>query len=240
MIQDGVQSQAFQMDSVLMIGQSNMAGRGDMADVTPIRNPRCFMLRNGRWQPMREPINPDRPIFEGRYRSGVSLGASFADSYAQHFGRNVGMIPCADGGTAMAEWLPGQLLYDHALLQTKLAQRTSRLKAILWHQGESDSHDPALVETYAQRFLTMIAELRREVGDVPVILGQLHPGIVAQVPGAQIDRMNSIFAQIARQLPGCAVAKTTDLTLKPDNLHFDAASCRELGKRYFQAYLQAL
>lgn len=240
MIQDGLQSQAFQMDSVLMIGQSNMAGRGDMTDVPPIRDPHCFMLRNGRWQPMREPINPDRPIFEGRYRSGVSLGASFAQSYARHFESNIGMIPCADGGTALAEWMPGQLLYDHALLQTKLAMRTSRLKAILWHQGESDSHDPRLVESYAQRFLAMITTLRREVGEVPVILGQLHPGIVAQVPSAQVDRMNGIFAELAMQLPGCAVAKAADLTLKPDKLHFDATSCRELGKRYFQAYLQTL
>lgn len=240
MIQDGVQSQAFQMDSVLMIGQSNMAGRGDIADVAPIRNPRCFMLRNGRWQPMREPINPDRPIFEGRYRSGVSLGASFADSYARHFERNVGMIPCADGGTAMAEWMPGSLLYDHAVLQTKLAQRTSELKAVIWHQGESDSHDPQLVETYAQRFLTMIGQLRREVGEVPVILGQLHPGIVAQVPAAQVGRMNGIFEEISLQLPGCAVAKAEDLRLRSDNLHFDAASCRELGNRYFKAYISVL
>lgn len=238
MIQDGVQTQAFQMDSVLMIGQSNMAGRGDLADVPAIRNPRCFMLRNGRWQPMREPVNPDRPIFEGRYRSGVSLGSSFADSYARQLDRNIGLIPCADGGTAMAEWMPGQLLFDHALLQTKLAQRTSQLKAILWHQGESDSHDPALLESYAQRFLEMIHVLRREVGDVPVIIGQIHPGIVAQVPDAQVARMNGIFAEIAGQLPGCAVAKAADLTLKPDNLHFDAVSCRELGKRYFAAYLQ--
>ncbi|MBQ2401175.1 MAG: hypothetical protein II311_04070, partial [Lachnospiraceae bacterium] len=34
--------------------------------------------------------------------------------------------------------MPGELLYDHAVMQSKLAQRTSEIAGILWHQGESD------------------------------------------------------------------------------------------------------
>ena len=48
--------------SFLMIGQSNMAGRGFIDDVPPIYNERIQMLRNGRWQMMTEPINYDRPV----------------------------------------------------------------------------------------------------------------------------------------------------------------------------------
>ena len=51
------------MKSFLLIGQSNMAGRGDFGEVPEIINPNCFMLRNGKWVPMSEPINPDRSIF---------------------------------------------------------------------------------------------------------------------------------------------------------------------------------
>ena len=72
------------MKSFLMMGQSNMAGRGDVNAVPPIRNPKCSMLRNGRWQPMGEPINPDRRVF-GEFHCGVGLAASFADEYAKHF-----------------------------------------------------------------------------------------------------------------------------------------------------------
>ena len=60
--------------SFLMAGQSNMAGRGALDDVTPIENPLCYMLRMGRWQTMREPINPDRAICGIECPSGVSLG----------------------------------------------------------------------------------------------------------------------------------------------------------------------
>ena len=93
--------------SFLMIGQSNMAGRGNLGEVEPIENNRCYMLRMGRWQAMSEPINPDRAIFRGKYPSGVSLGASFADSFANATGLEVGLIPCADGGTKIQQWQPG-------------------------------------------------------------------------------------------------------------------------------------
>lgn len=70
------------MDSFLMIGQSNMAGRAELNEVEPIINGHCFMLRMGKWVTMSEPINPDRGI-NGEFFSGISLGASFADGYAK-------------------------------------------------------------------------------------------------------------------------------------------------------------
>lgn len=85
------------MKSFLLIGQSNMAGRGDFGEVPEIINDRCFMLRNGRWQLMSEPINPDRAVFNPDFHSGVGLAASFADEYAKYFNDTIGLIPCADG-----------------------------------------------------------------------------------------------------------------------------------------------
>ena len=95
-IKDGVKQES-EISAFLMIGQSNMAGRGEFSEVEPISNKLCYMLRMGRWQKMSEPINPDRPIFEGKFHSGVSLGASFADDLARKGGERIGLIPCADG-----------------------------------------------------------------------------------------------------------------------------------------------
>ena len=53
-----------------MIGQSNMAGRGDFGEVEPIDNCNCLMLRMVRWQRMSEPVNPDRAVFVARFESG--------------------------------------------------------------------------------------------------------------------------------------------------------------------------
>lgn len=50
------------MKSFLLMGQSNMAGRGFKHEVPPIYNERIMILRNGRWQMMAEPIHFDRPV----------------------------------------------------------------------------------------------------------------------------------------------------------------------------------
>ena len=51
----------------LLVGQSNMAGRGFPHEVEPIENKDIRILRNGRWWPMYVPVNPDRVT------SGINL-----------------------------------------------------------------------------------------------------------------------------------------------------------------------
>ena len=38
--------------SILIIGQSNMGGRGFREEVPPIENENLYVLRNGRWRAM--------------------------------------------------------------------------------------------------------------------------------------------------------------------------------------------
>lgn len=238
-IVDGLQLQEEDVCSFLLIGQSNMAGRGTVGDVPPIVNKRCLMLRNGRWQVMSEPINPDRAIFDGSPRSGTCLAASFADELQRATGARIGLIPCADGGTKLGSWMPGEVLYDHAVMMTQLAQRSSRLCGILWHQGESDCLSEERVESYTARCIEMMRTLRRDLGaeDVPILIGELSLLIDPKYNRSEyLGRMNDNFAAIARALPRCAVVSSQGLTLKADGLHFDAPSLRTFGKRYFEAY----
>ena len=73
-INDGLHEAAQGIRSFLLVGQSNMAGRGDLTPENTITAPDCFMLRMGRWQPMSEPINVDRAVAEGAVpRSGANL-----------------------------------------------------------------------------------------------------------------------------------------------------------------------
>ena len=97
--------------SFLLIGQSNMAGRGLIEEAEPINKKGIKVLRNGRWQNMFRPINPDRSF------SGCNLAESFAEKYVETYQVDVGLICCADGGTSLEKWKPGSLLYDHAVYQ---------------------------------------------------------------------------------------------------------------------------
>ena len=113
-INDGLHEAAQGIRSFLLVGQSNMAGRGDLTPENTITAPDCFMLRMGRWQPMSEPINVDRAVAEGAVpRSGANLAASFAAQLQKETGAKIGLIPCADGGTRISQWQPGEVLFDH-------------------------------------------------------------------------------------------------------------------------------
>lgn len=221
--------------SFLLIGQSNMAGRGFQSEVEPIVNDRLRVLRNGRWMPMFTPVNFDRPF------SGICLAESFADAYAKEHDVCVGLIPCADGGTKLEQWKEGSLLYDHAVCQAKLASRTSTIAGVLWHQGESDC-SPELYPTYQERFEKMMAAFRRDLDlyDVPFLVG----GLGEFLPNREEPEyknyvyVNEALKRIAadNDMTGYVCAK--GLTGNPDNLHFCAKSLREFGIRYYQEFLK--
>ena len=231
------------MKSFLLIGQSNMAGRGEFGEVPEIINSKCFKLRNGKWVPMSEPINPDRSIFN-YFHSGRGLSASFADEYAKYFNEDVGLIPCADGGTKLSQWMPGEILYDNAVNNAKLAQRTSEIVGMLWHQGENDSHFEEDANTYQQRFTEMITRLRKDLGNekLPVIVGELGRFAASYQNGKlkYMDIVNEALRTMPFVIENCGFASSEGLTDRGDSIHFNSVSYRIFGKRYFNEYLNVV
>ncbi|MBR4059607.1 MAG: sialate O-acetylesterase [Lachnospiraceae bacterium] len=222
--------------SFLMIGQSNMAGRGFVNEVELIKSDRLKVLRNGRWQTMYVPVNCDRSF------SGISLAESFAEAYAKEHDVCVGLIPCADGGTSLEQWKEGSLLYDHAIYQSRLASRTSTIAGVLWHQGEADC-EPDRYSTYQERFEKMMAAFRRdlELYDVPFLVGGL--GDYLKNYKSNVVSMNYVYVNEAlksismnNEMTGFVSAE--GLTSNPDNLHFNSKSLREFGIRYYREFMK--
>ena len=134
------------MHSILIVGQSNMAGRGLIEQAPVLKNQdKLFVARNCKWINLFRPVNPDRSF------SGVCLAETFADLYAEEHDVSVGIIPCADGGTCIDQWLPGEVLFENAVNCANLCKRTSTLVAILWHQGEADSTNEQTKQVYAKK-----------------------------------------------------------------------------------------
>lgn len=242
-INDGLHEAAADIHSFLLVGQSNMAGRGDLTKENAITAPDCFMLRMGRWQEMSEPINVDRAVVEGAVpRSGANLAASFAAQLQKETGAKIGLIPCADGGTRISQWQPGEVLFDHAVFQARLSQRTSALTAILWHQGESDCLAPEQLEAYPEQFQRTMQAFRKELGDLPIVVGELgwpENGFHG-TPAELLHEFNRRLPEWAAQLPRCAVVSAKGLTARPDGLHFTTEALRTLGLRYLEAYQSLL
>ena len=223
----------------LLAGQSNMAGRGDVepGDRVPLDGV-LALDREGNWVPAIDPLHWDKP------GAGVGLARSFAVEYLRtHPGVTVGFIPAACGGSPISAWQPGQYFdqtnshpYDDALARSRLALQRGTLHGILWHQGESD-RGPELAERYEAALTELIARFRRELAapNVPFVLGQL-----GQFAGAPWDdgarRVDRAQRNVAAQVPLTSFVPADGLTSKPDNLHFDARSLREFGKRYAAAF----
>lgn len=230
LVKEGINMQSF-----LMIGQSNMAGRGFLQDVPPIYNERIQMLRNGQWQMMTEPINYDRPV------SGVGLAASFAESWCQeHQQEQIGLIPCAEGGSSLDDWRIDGPLFRHAITETAFALESSTLAGILWHQGENDSMNSNYLNYY-DKFLTIIDALRKELKaeNVPLLIGGLGDFLGKQGFGAyatEYQQVNEELKRFAFEQANCCFVTASGLTANPDGIHMDAVSQRKFGLRYFEAF----
>jgi hypothetical protein len=213
----------------LLIGQSNMAGRGPVGPEDQVTNPRIFMLTKDRtWTLAKDPLHYDRPT------AGVGLASEFARVLAKADpSLTIGLIPCAVGATSLDQWKAGGPLYNDAVARAREAMKRGTLAGILWHQGENDSA-PDKVATYAGRFAAMIAQLRQDLGaeKVPVIVGELGRFRAASAA------FNAALPDVARRVPLCAEATAEGLTDKGDHLHFDTPSLHVFGARYAEAYLK--
>ncbi len=230
------------MKAFLMMGQSNMAGRGHIGTVPPIKNPNCFVLRMGRWQQLTEPINVDRGVFANDtiydLCSGINPGGSFADSYQKYYGEQVGLIPCADGGTTLADWKIDGQLFLHAYYQAKLAMNVSEIVGIIWHQGESDSNTEEKAFSYKERFLTIMDEFQNRLGlNLDIVVGELGYYLDDYAKPLPYWRdINKTLHELAHERDNIAIATAEGLEDCGDKLHFSAIAQREFGKRYFEAY----
>lgn len=227
-------------DVYLLIGQSNMAGRGKLtpADVLPCDGV-LKMNVYGSLVPAKEPLHFDKPS------AGAGLGLSFARAMrAADTNRTIVLVPCAFGGSKLSEWAKGRYMYDHAVLRTRHALKAlkgkGRLAGILWHQGESDCTE-RLSATYGRRFAQMIADLRADLdaADVPLVVGELGPYLAenhaksGQFPC--FEAVNAALHQAAKDVPRCACVSADGLKPNADILHFDTASLRVFGERYAAA-----
>lgn len=222
------------MDIFLLIGQSNMAGRGRLDDVAPLTHEQIHMFRAGEWRQAVEPLHTDKAS------AGVGLGMSFAHELVELFPTlNVGLVPAAVGGTALWKWMPDAELYRNAIASCRQALAAGgTLRGILWHQGEADSGDLHKATTYGTRLLHMLTSLRAELdaAHVPIVAGELGPFLTRRAGPVHYQLINNRLHLLRTMLPHYAVASAHDLADNGDNLHFNSASLRDFGRRYAQAY----
>lgn len=227
----------------LLVGQSNMAGRGypEAIDTTP--NVRVLRLNKaGQWEIAKDPVHFDKSA------AGVGPGLEFAKTLAnQDPSVTIGLIPCAVGGSGIDFWKAGTYYpatktnpYDDAIARAREAMQSGTLKGILWHQGESDS-GPAKSAEYADKLTKLIASFRKDLDapNVPFVAGQLPDFQIHQQDSTGKAKVNPYAIKVNEAIAGLKGRVknysfiTADSTAdRGDHLHFNAESARLMGRRY--------
>lgn len=219
----------------LLVGQSNMSGRGIIDSISRKISPQVFVLdKSGKWVPATDPLHFDKPKV-----AGVGPGLNFALKMAEKNSKvKIGLIPCAVGGSPISAWEPGAELlgyhpYDDAVVRAKIAMKSGVLKGILLHQGEGDCR-PEKSKIYLGKLKSLIERFRNDLDmpNVPFIAGEL--GQYRE----NYKLINNVLKDLPRTVPNTSVVTSEGLTHKGDGTHFDTFSARELGKRFAEEMIR--
>ena len=246
----------------LCFGQSNMEGaaRPEAQDmVSP--GPRFLLMPAvddpQRGRKMGEWCEAVPPLC--RPNNGLTPADYFGRTMIQGLPDNirVGVIHVAIGGIRIEGFMPDSIAnyvktapswmigmlkaYDNNPYQrlvdlAKKAQKDGIIKGVLMHQGESNTGDKDWANKVQNVYDRLLGDLQLKPEEVPLLAGE-----VVQANGkGQCIAMNKQIQELPKTLHTAQVISSTGCTNGPDNLHFDAAGYRELGRRYGEKMLALL
>ena len=223
----------------IMAGQSNMAGRGIVEPEDTVSNKRILSIdKNGELVHAKEPLHWYEPE-----RTGLDCGLSFGKTIIKKIPDSISilMIPAAVGGSSITQWLNDSLyrnvkLFSNLLTKIEIGKQHGVIKAILWHQGESDANEKD-IPLYKQRLGLLFSKFRTAIGnnELPVLIGEL--GSFSEDP-ANFSLINKAIHEYTAEDKNSSVISTKDLKDKGDHLHFDSKGQRTMGRRFAKEYLE--
>ncbi len=231
-------------DVYLLIGQSNMAGRGifEKNDTIEAIDGVWLLNADGEPEPAVAPLNKYSTIRKELSLQGFNPGSEFGSLMHASTGRPVLLVVNARGGSHIAEWQPDNTngYFNEAVRRTLQAMRYGQLKGILWNQGETDVERKTL--DYPEQFNNMISNLRHELDaeDVPVVMSQV--GRWNWAPNEDIKRFNdTIVPNTVKLVPNSSYISSEGLERRFKNKerdpHYSRSSQIEIGRRYANTLL---
>ncbi|KAL0352066.1 UNVERIFIED_CONTAM: putative carbohydrate esterase [Sesamum calycinum] len=226
----------------ILAGQSNMAGRGGLKSgswdgyVPPECQPSPKILRlnaENKWEEARPPLHRDIDYLKA---CGIGPGLAFANSILNKnlsIGE-IGLVPCAIGGTQIREWRRGGPLYNQLVSRAHAAlQGGGIIRAILWYQGESDTRCQEDAKLYKIRLATFFTDIRSDLKlpELPVVQVAL-----ASAEGPYIDDIRK--AQLGIDLPNVKCVDAKGMKIGYDGLHLSTEGEIHVGQMMADAFAQ--
>jgi hypothetical protein len=243
----------------VIAGQSNSANHGE--EKQRPKSPLVVAFGDGHWQPAADP----EPGASGKKGSFMP---AFGDAMVEKFRVPIGLVAIGEGSTSVREWLPkddamvlppttgrntiligSNLWVSAGVLFDRITDAEKQFgvngfRALLWHQGESDSHQPTANEiTPAQyrKYLQRVIESSRTAAAWRV------PWFVAQVSyhsPADTSTPELRAAQKSLATDGIAFAGPDTDSLGPEfrekngkGIHFNALGLQRHGELWMESIL---
>ena len=213
----------------LLTGQSNMEGAGYPVLPEYLTGTTQVLELNDKMEWVKN-VAP--------YGRGYGPGESFALHYAKlHPDVTVGVIHAARGGRSMRELSKGGRdntdrapNYDNLIKKIKFAQEQGEVKAMLWHQGESDTGN----RNYINELNKLVTDVRTDIGiaDLPLFVGELGRYV------NWTDGFNRMIQDVESKIENCKLISSKGLMHRGDELHISGYSVNTFGCRYLDAYLK--
>ena len=234
-------AQESEYDVFLLIGQSNMAGRGEMIEGDDEIIEGVYLLNaDNEVEPARNPLNRYSSAIEIQ-KDKMGLGSSFARKVYERTGRKVLLVVNARGATDIEQWdgiigneevtpdgkmakdgsdadakqwYRSQDYFEQTIARTKAAlAHGGTLKAILWHQGCNDAVEANT--TYMATLQALVDNYRKELGDVLFLAGQIE-----QWRGWQTStNFNNMLETISDNIPNSDWISSEGLTNVASEAH---------------------
>ena len=226
----------------VLAGQSNMAGQGVTAELTPDQR---VSQAGSLWLDAGE-----AGFFDGeRFGPEVTLARRLADAIP---GRELIFVKHALGGTSLLAWAPEwdearAEITGNAAAGPVYAQFVDLVDdldfpedvefgAIFWMQGERDALFPGPAAEYFENLDRLVTAFRWDLSDpaLPFILGLANP-----LPEryTELAVVQAAQRRAAAEIAGVHLVDTAGLTKHDDGVHYDTGGILELGRRLAKAYL---
>ena len=228
---------------ILMGGQSNMVGSGQIADLDTVDIPSHIEYIN---RGMRGDFSQDSANFGPEVGLSQVLHQHFPDSSFM-------LVKYAIGGSSMLDWAPDYdsiqaaitgnahfgAMYDSLWKYANqvTADETTEIVALLWMQGERDARIPEAGVNYYPHFKTFVERIRQDADrpNLPIIFGLANPDPTRY---AAVDTVQSAQRRIARELTNVWMIDTSDVGKWDDKVHYNSAGQLELGQRFGQTLVE--
>lgn len=221
---------------ILMGGQSNMVGSGELKDLTDLSFQNVTYFDFGLTSKLTKPL--------GRFGPEVGIAKELSQKFPN---RNFILIKYAIGGASLLDWSPNYSkekanitgnqrfgnMYKELLTLTDSITlgKDANITALVWMQGERDARVPEAGNDYYNNFELLINSIRNDLGksNLPIIFGKINPP--KEIYPA-LDKVVNAQILISREMPNAYIIDTENIEKSSDKIHYSSNGQIELGIRF--------